>query len=597
VFLSYLWYVNGCEPMEAHTRFQGILEAQRSLYSSAWSREVSANVYQQGNILVGQLYSDPGVIGWKPWVEHNGLGLVWNGVCESFLGTEFNAKSIQDVEDTLSSFPRRVCSWDGNFYVISWNRPRETVCLTTGATACPTLWFTEGPYGWAAGSRGEPILEMVGREKRLSTAANAVYLSYGYNYSDASLLEYVHRIPQRTQITAQPGAWPRMSRYATIHDYLGDEVHCNGREQLLLKCADRLIERVGRQLQYSTHPEVLITGGRDSRCIAAAAKRAGYRGEVSTGGAADCRDVVIGKEVANRLKLTHRHTSDRVPIVQLSNAVERLKLWSSMSEGMEVIRHVRAYNHFVTGEVVSGERQQLIHGLGGEIGRGYYYHHVGTPAQLNSTDYTIGRQILLAAANPSISMKSAANALLDERWDSFSRDFDSTHGTLAHWLDMFFWQNSCLHWGADMLSAKSTMYWTWSPFLDREIIKIYQMLDPEDKRSSQFIQDLALTLASELEGLEYDIAQNRKTNSLPLGDYLLTRFRYTLKKGLRRNSAAAAQCRELKQFWEKVLLGTKNPFWKECIDESVVRKLMLDNPSSEVLWNAATSQLVADVCN
>ena len=595
MFLSYLWYVEGVEPMEARSRFHGILEVQRAMYSGAWNRPVSVTLHQQGNILVGQVYSEPGVIGWQPWVENSGLGLVWNGVCESFLGTEFGAETIRDIQATLSGSPQRVCSWDGNFYVISWSRQQDTVCLTTGATVCPTLWYTEGPSGWAAGSRGEPILEMVGREKRISTAASSVFLSYGYNYSNASLLEHVYRVPQRTQITARSGSRPRMSRYATLHEYLGEDARCLGRDELLAKCADRLVERVSRQLQYSTKPEVLVTGGRDSRCIAAAAKRAGYGGVVSTGGAADCRDVVIGKQVADRLKLSHLHTEDRVSMVQFSNAIDRLRLWSTMSEGIEVIRHVRAYNRFIAGDVDTAERQQLIHGLGGEIGRGYYYHNTGTPEQLNSADYAIGRQILLAAANPNVPMTSAAKALLEERWDSFSEDFDSDHGTVAHWLDMFFWQNSCLHWGADMFSAKSTMYWTWSPFLDREIIKGYQGLDPYDKRSSGFIQDLALSLASELEGLEYDVAANRHKTKQSMGDRLLSSVRRSLKHGLGNHSAAAAQYMELKQFWEKVLMGTNDPLWKYCIDENVVRKLMRDNPSSDVLWNAATSQLVADV--
>jgi hypothetical protein len=594
VFLSYYWHVEGIGSAEARGRFHDILDAQRAMYSSSWNRPVSVTLHQQGNTLVGQLYSDPGVTDWKPWIEGNGSGLVWSGVCETFLGTQFDAEKIQDIETTLARSPQRVCDWDGNFYVISWGGHGDSVYLTTGATECPTLWYTEGPCGWAAGSRGEPILEMVGRERRISTAASNVFLSYGHNYSDASLLEHVYRVPQRTRIIARPGSRPRMSRYATLQDYLGQEVHYAGWDERLVACADRLTARVARQLRYSTHPEVLVTGGRDSRCIAAAAKRAGYAGVLSTGGAADSRDVVIGGQVADRLKLSHLHTSDRVPMDQFSNAVDRLRLWSSMSEGAEVIRHARAYNRFVAGELEPVAKQQRFHGLGGEIGRGYYYQSMGNVKQLHTSDYTIGRQILSAAAKPDAPMTRDARALVEARWDSFSEDFGVDQGTVAHWLDMFFWQNSCLRWGADMLSVKSTMYWTWAPFLDRELIRSYRGFELEDKRSNRFIQDLAVTLANELAGLEYDVTATRKKPERSMGKRLLTRARRSLRYGLGSRPGVDAQQMELKQFWEKVLLGASNPFWKECIDENGVRKLMRYNPSSYVLWNAATIQLVAE---
>ena len=80
-----------------------------------------------------------------------------------------------------------------------------------------------------------------------------------------------------------------------------------------------------------------------------------------------------------------------------------------------------------------------------------------------------------------------------------------------------------------------------------------------------------------------------------MGSRLLTRVRRSLKHGLGNRSAAAGQQMELNQFWDKILLGTKDSFWREYIDESELRKLMRDNPSSEALWNLATNQLVADV--
>ncbi len=192
-------------------------------------------------------------------------------------------------------------------------------------------------------------------------------------------------------------------------------------------------------------------------------------------------------------------------------AVGRLKLWSSMSEGAEVIRHARACNDFVEARPPAGKRQQLFHGLGGEISRGYYYHNLKTPALLDSRDYTIGRQILLDAADPRVPLNGEARDRLEARWEAFSQDLGTDRFTVAQWLDLFFWQNSCLRWGADMLSVKNPMYWIWTPFLDRQLITGFLQLEPGDKRSDRFVEDLAARLAGELKGLEYDVPSRQRS--------------------------------------------------------------------------------------
>ena len=136
------------------------------------------------------------------------------------------------------------------------------------------------------------------------------------------------------------------------------------------------------------------------------------------------------------------------------------------------------------------------------------------------------------------------------------------------------------------------MYWIWTPFLDRELISNNWHIKPDDKRCNSFIQDLALLLAPELEGLEYDVS----TKQEHLKPSMHTRVFQKLKKMGSGPASASAQNRTTIQFWENILLNTKNPVWTEHIDKKKARTLIYKQPSSEILWNAATIQLLYETC-
>lgn len=587
MFFNYIWQAIGVNAVDAHRKFARILERQRELYASAWGFLASITIHQQGDTLIGQLYHDPGIIGWEPWTVAGDRGLAWDGVCEKHLGTRFDSDITRRVVATLAQSPRELRDWDGNFSVISWDDTAQLVNLTTGATQSPTLWYTEGPSGWAAGSRGAPLLEMTSQRKIPSAVACNINLAYGYNYSNLSLYDNVRRVPQRSQISIRPSAPPVFRTYASIRETLLPDPGLTDRREILDLCADRLVTRIRRQIDYSTNPEVLITGGRDSRCILAAARQAGYTGTASTGGSAHCKDVLIGKAVTEKLGYVHRHTEDRVPLDRLVQQFEQLILWSTMSEGVEILRHVRAFNSFVEGHAVETERQQLIHGLGGEISRGYYYHNADDLEPFSSGDYRLAYGILLSAANPGVPISEEAKLVLQNRWDNFSEDLGTDRLTVAQWLDLFFWQNSCLRWGGDMLSVKSPRYWIWTPLIDRRLISAYPGLSPEDKRSDRFVEDLTLQLASELEGTRYDtdcVGGDRKSAGRRLINRLCKTFYSKLPQPGGENKA-------LVRLWSQSLLEVDQPVWKNCLDESGVKNLIREKPASEILWNAATIQL------
>lgn len=80
MYLSYLWQYTNIEPSRAYDNFSRILGAQQDMYSIAWGYPVVLKIHRQGNILIGHLTVDSGVIGWQSWNENNTSGLAWNGI-------------------------------------------------------------------------------------------------------------------------------------------------------------------------------------------------------------------------------------------------------------------------------------------------------------------------------------------------------------------------------------------------------------------------------------------------------------------------------------------------------------------------------------
>ncbi|MGV6806946.1 MAG: hypothetical protein ACWA5K_03475 [bacterium] len=587
MFQSFIWSPTNLPPGQARHRFQSVLEAQRKLYSDTFNTPTSLHIAEINHYLIGHIAMETGLSGWQSWQTGSEGGLVWNGVCESFLGRTTVGPDRVETIQTLHNNPGTVCNWDGNYFVTSWNSLQDELQLTTGAGACPGLYQAQGPDGWAAGSKGITLLELVNREVALSEAGCNIFLAYGYNYSDQTLLQHVTRVPPRTRIKIKPNEEPLLERYATLANFLDSSDLPRTRSDRLTYCAESLVSRIRRQLDHSQNPGVLITGGRDSRCIAAAAVNAGYSHPLSTGGAAGNSDVVIGQRIADALGLPHRHTKDRVPLELIEKVSDRLLLWSKLSEGTEVIRHATAYNDFVESSSIETVRPQLFHGLGGEIGRGYYYQRSTDIDLLADTNYSLCRKLLLDAADPQVSLGSEAMALIEQRYDEHTRELEGSYCNHANWLDLFFWQNSCLRWGTDMLTAKNNFYWIWAPLLDAELVRIYMLLDPEDKRSSRFIESLTNMLAPQLEALEYDHSIGSTTSS---GKGIFARARTRLKKattrfrGLDRNNNAASA------FWHRLLIEQENAPWRNFVRYEVIQDRAKNAPSSELLWNAATIQ-------
>lgn len=596
MFHTYLWQYRGLSPQDAYGRFASVLSGQSEMYKAAFGRELDRKIRQVGNILIGQLQGEAGTVGWEPWIDNGGTGLAWSGVCENYLGRRLEKDETGNIINILNKHPEKVLEWNGMFSVIAWSEAERKVTLATAATECPTLWHTEGPCGWALGPRAVPILEMAGRAPELDAGAFGLYLLYGYFIGGCAPLQHVHRVRDRMRISLEPDKKPMFSTYASLQDYMGDRKGLEWKESVSA-AADRIISRVSNEINHSSAPVVLLTGGHDSRALAAAASKAGLDFITATSGPTDSEDVLVASKVAGVLNVEHRLDGESAGAGLLKNSLERLKLWVRMTEGIIPLNFCLHLKGFLSSEFpFPAKREQFVHGLEPGIGRGSYYPDVDA---VRLKTMTLGEAHgFMTQKNPLLELNPRADSMLHETFARLDSALEELRGDVYHWFELFLWRERGLMWGMDLQSAYGLVRWAWTPLFDRELMRLSWELSVEQKKSGHFLEDVYAYLVPALEHIYCIKYTGMKRKSLAgrirrrllfeLGRYL-NKCGVTLKPadGNKRDAG-------LSGFWEDTLLNVATRSRPDFIEEKNLRRIIQRSPGSDVLWRLLTINFLAE---
>lgn len=587
MYFTYIWQARGLSPEEARLRFAGVLSRQSALYHKATGRSPECDIFQMKNILIGQLRYESGISGWRPVVETGGdICLFWGGVCEDYLGVDLARAGAEDIWRILEDNPGEIRLWDGAFYVVALNKKRKAAILATAATECPTLWYTEGAYGWAAGPRGGAILSLVGRGKRANPAALNLFLVYE-RFGGYSFFEGVHRINDRKRVIVREGERPRIDTYIPLDEYLEPNGGRFNWKDGVSAGAERIFQRVTKQLTHTVDPVVLLTGGIDSRAIACAAKKSLLPFTALTDGPPDSEDVRVALRVAKKINLQHRHENNTAPNSLLMDSEERLRLWSGLSEGLETLRHILPYKKFLQGTMpFPAQRMAAFHGNHPGLGKGYFYPDKDLGKSISAAamhDYMLKRKL------PSrLRLIKGANDLLQEVFTQVDDFIRRANGASHQWIDFFFWRDRGLYWGMDCLSAKSVFYWHWTPLFDREMIKLSWGLPLEAKVSKRYMYDVTRKLEPSVSRIKY--AEEKKITVLTrIARRIYRETNHHMGRVLRRGYPEG----DMRAFWTRFLANKKNHIWDEFIDAKGLDDLIRLEPDSSLLWNLATIEFFA----
>ena len=596
MFYTYLWQSSGLSIQEAYERFESVLSDQCGLYKMAFGQELQLKIKRVGDIFIGQLQGETGIAGWDPWIDNDKTGLVWNGVCEDYLGKRPDIMETSNIIDVLDKNPEKLLEWNGMFSVTAWDAVKKKVTLTTAATECPTLWYVEGPFGWVSGPRAVPALEIAGCRMEPSIDAIRLYLSYGYFMGGHCPFQNVYRLRDRQQVFLSSGAKPRITTYAPLASYMKTDGNQRDWKENVSFAAERIAGSVRKEIMHSQGPVVLLTGGHDSRCLAAAAKKSGLFFKTATGGPLDSEDVIVASKVAAALNVQHRLDGEVADIGLLRDSLERLKLWVRMTEGIVPLSFCLHMKGFLSSQIpFPALREQFVHGLEPGIGRGSFYPDVEA-AQLKSMrlDEAHG---FMTYRNPLLKWSERAESMLRESFGRLDDILVELDGKVYHWFELFLWLERGLIWGMDLQSAYGLARWAWTPLFDRELMRLSWDLTVEQKKSGHFLEDVYTYLVPALERIyciKYTGMKKRSLASRIKNRAFFELGRYLYGAGIKsRLTDKHKENAAWSKFWETALLGNGSDFWKEFIDEKNIRKI-INLSGQDLLWRLLTVNFLAE---
>ena len=616
----YVWQPRGVELDPARRRFTAVLDRIANRYAESYGEPFPVRVISAGACLVGSVGPATGVVDAERMPRSGTTGTVLSGVPEPEHGTEGDPRDPGEalhlaLGHEIPPRDRRAADrwtdlaarWRGRWAAVAWQHGR--VVVANGVSPGLRLWRTDGPDGWALGSLPGPLLAFVARPRSIDLDVATLTAAFGYVSSSRGLFVGVHRFMPGDRVSLQAESSPALMRFSGFGAVLGDRRGLPY-DDVVDEFAQRAAGLVGAAAARSSSPRISLSGGHDSRLLAAALVRAGHPIVASTGGPASSADVVLARRVASTLGLEHKVDADAKAgdtdeaskararsgsrARSLPMTAERLAAWVALHDGTAPVElaWVRRDLSFRR-EVGARPREQVISGLGGETHRGRYYPRARDIDRPGSAGRAQSRILDRFAGLP---LRRPVRELLAEELGNHGDALGDESMPLSEWMARFHWRFREAFRGADVMAQNDSAFWGFAPLMDLGFLALSREVPAAAKMSDRFIEDVTMRLAPEVAAIPYD---RRPTSSPPellvtlLGRFGLLDLARDARRRLSRQRRPSTSPDVLRTLWEEVYFGPGDHLWPELIDEPRLRSLVRHQPAGAIVRDLAVPELLS----
>lgn len=325
--------------------------------------------------------------------------------------------------------------------------------LCTDAVGVGRLFEARTPWGWVWSNRPEAALAFAGLPARADEVAWAHIAVADEVFGQVSAYAGVRVVDAATSVHWD-GRAGRLTASAVdvVASWATADPAARGGE--LIEAAAQELAGVAASVPrlFAGEPVVDLTGGRDSRLVAAAFVAAGGPVRLHTHDALP-GDLQVARELVAALgesapveHLVEHVATGGVAAPRPWRAMERARAWHAFAEGTRPY----SYLHYPAPEHIDGPRPVAIGGAGGEVAHGYFYppgweelqRLAATQMIAAFTDRVVARLAPVAGAHPDARevVRAQIAATLGEIHGRGYRD--------ATLLDVFYVRERVRRWGA-----------------------------------------------------------------------------------------------------------------------------------------------------
>jgi asparagine synthase (glutamine-hydrolysing) len=453
------------------------------------------------------------------------------------IGTLFHQSGNNRAEHLLQQYLRagaRVLAsdLDGFFVVVVGDaRSREVVVITdiVGSLHCYNRKFRHG----IALSTSSLVLAQLDAVS-LNAAGCQEFLGTGIIYEDRTLYNEVGKLPPATIATFRDGRKVNYEQYWNLSSLTPESI---APAQAIDALWENLTSAVGRVSQPFDSIACDLTGGYDSRSIAAAFLQNGRNFTTVVSGLPNTGDVVVSRGLAKMLGLEHLHYPPIPEPITSQSLDETLWLTDGEYDLVEYIRVARIHRD------LSQRFQISINGSFGEVARGYWWElllpHTGARTKLDSYKVSARRYALSSAGTlvqPQyrVSLVEHIRGVIDRTTAGFE-----THPNTFQ-MDVAYLRMRMQRWQGRIASSTNRIWPCLSPFMFRMVLETMLQAQYRVRRRSLLVRRM-------------------------LARYQPSLAAYPLEHG---NPALPATLRSIHRFWPVV------PYYAGRVVGKIERKLL-----------------------
>lgn len=290
------------------------------------------------------------------------------GSCLIALGTWFHAEGNGSGTEArllhryLETGPSRLAQELDGFFaiVIADARTRETIVITDLAGSCHC--FARALKHGMALSGSSLVLAGIG-ECSLDPVACQEFLCTGIIYEDRTLYREVRKLGPASIYRFADGKLKEERRYWKITDLAPESLEGERAVRGLWEAITLSAQKIGNNF---TRPVCDLTGGYDSRLLAAACFATGLKFSTTVSGSAQNPDVVVSQGLARHMGLAHLHLTvpERITFDQLEKAFP-------LTDGeYDLVEYAQIHQIH---QALSKSFDISLNGSFGEVARGYWW--------------------------------------------------------------------------------------------------------------------------------------------------------------------------------------------------------------------------------